>query len=427
MRALALAAALLALQQPGSDIALEDLLRQARVSADERAKILEPALLDVVDRVEKLKGSQGKELAAARAELLRLGRELASRLVPYLDPGARDEDGTRRRAALVRDVLHELRSRAAMPGLIALSDTGALTARRHALYVLGASSDAALAEPALARAASDALPAVRAAALAALAELGGAAARERVKNGLADPDPEVLRAVLAALAALPDTSTAPAVAALLAEPRARGAAAAALAYYAAHRELASPLVCQRLLALAAHVDVAMDARLAILEAAPGFRPPWDSSLRKALEAALEAGDEKLRFEGLVCLARLGDKAARKELKREQDEYVGRNGGWAQAWAARARLLLRLEEFDLAQRDFKKALELYGKGGRNLGEERECRIGLARAYALDKRLKEAGATLEQAGLTPDELRKLAQDPDFAELAANTRWGKILQGW
>jgi tetratricopeptide (TPR) repeat protein len=90
-------------------------------------------------------------------------------------------------------------------------------------------------------------------------------------------------------------------------------------------------------------------------------------------------------------------------------------------------LLRLDEYDLAQRDFKKALELYDKSNRNLGEERDCRVGLARAYALDKRLKDAGATLEQAGLTPDELRKLSQDPDFAELAANAKWGKILQGW
>ncbi|TAJ17885.1 MAG: hypothetical protein EPO68_08730, partial [Planctomycetota bacterium] len=302
MPALYLAAfALLAAQEGGGDIALEDLLRQARTSAEERAKVLEPSLLEVVERIEKQKANQVKELAVARADLARLGREIATRLVPYLDPGARDDDGTRRRAALVRDVLHELRSSAALPALVALAEQGPLTARRNALYVLGGSSDRALALDALARAARDALPTIRAAALGALAELGGPVAQELVRNGLADPDPEVLRAVLGALAELPDTGTAPAIAALLAEPRARGAAREALAYYRAHRELASPLVCQRLLALAAHTDVALDARLAILDATPSFHPPWDADLRKALEPAVESGDDKLRFEALVCL------------------------------------------------------------------------------------------------------------------------------
>jgi len=410
-----------------ADVALEDLLRQARATAGARAQALEPSLRDLAARVEGYKPSQSKELAEARTELLRLGREVAALLVPYLEPGARDDDGTRRRAQLVRDVLHELRSRAALDGLLALARTGSLTARRHALHVLGTCEERPLALATLLAAARDALPAIRAAALGALAELGGDEAVAAVRAGLADPEAEVLRAVLSALAESPDTSSAAQVAALLAEPRAQGAARECLAYYSTHRELASALVCQRLLALCAQPQVESGARLAILDTLPSFRPLWSAELRKVAEPLLASDDAKLRVEAQVCLARLGDKVARKDLKREADDAVQRNPSWAQAWTARARLLLRLEEFDSAQRDFKKALELYEKSNRNLGEEREARIGLARAYALDKRLKDAGATLEQAGLTPDELRKLSQDPDFAELAASSKWGKILSGW
>ncbi|MBM3978533.1 MAG: hypothetical protein FJ299_16290, partial [Planctomycetes bacterium] len=138
-----------------ADVALEDLLRQARATAGARAQALEPSLRDLAARVEGYKPSQSKELAEARTELLRLGREVAALLVPYLEPGARDDDGTRRRAQLVRDVLHELRSRAALDGLLALARTGSLTARRHALHVLGTCEERPLALATLLAAARD--------------------------------------------------------------------------------------------------------------------------------------------------------------------------------------------------------------------------------------------------------------------------------
>jgi HEAT repeat protein len=413
-------------RQATSAAALEDLLRAARLSAEQRSAELRPLVLEQVERIERLKPSQKGEWQSARGELLRLGREVAALLVPYLDAGAKDTPATRQRANLVQSVLTELHSHAALPGLLALAAHGAPAVRVRALAILGTTEDPELVLAPLRAAAADKAPQIRAAAYSALAGLAGDAAAQCVQAGLNDPAPEVLGAVLTALSAAQDTAQAPAIVALLLEPRVRGCAAQALAYFRSHPQLASPLVCQRLLALAGFAEVSLAERQALLAAVPSFQPPWDAALRKALDSVLSGPDPQLRTDALVCLARLGDKSARKELRREQDEYVTRNSSWPQAWASRARLLLRIEEYDAAQRDFKRALELYQEASRNLGEERECQVGLARAYALDKRLKDAAATLEKAGLTPDELRKLGQDPDFAELAAHPKWGKLLSG-
>ena len=87
-----------------------------------------------------------------------------------------------------------------------------------------------------------------------------------------------------------------------------------------------------------------------------------------------------------------------------------------------------QAFDLyryAIKDYRRLIELHQESGSDRRGENLAHVGLARAYALSGRLREAASTLERSPLSSLERRALASDPDFAELAKHPRYGKSLE--
>jgi hypothetical protein len=81
-----------------------------------------------------------------------------------------------------------------------------------------------------------------------------------------------------------------------------------------------------------------------------------NELRKNVDPVLSSGDGKLVEAGQVFLVILGDKRAKKELLKPYDNVVEGNPRWSQAFARRAQIMFRIQEYDDAIKDYMMALK-----------------------------------------------------------------------
>ncbi len=399
---------------------LEEVLVRLRARRDAARAVLLPRVVELVGRLDLLRPDAPLEaLAALQAELARLPPETAPLIVPYLDPG----EGTAqsRRADELALALGPIGIGGVLDELALLARNGSPSGRKRAVLVLARSGGARVL-PVLRGLWDDGPPDLAADVFAALLALSDAeAAGELASAALGAGEPERIDAALEALLRT-GKSAREAVRGVLEEPAlAEPRLEALFAYYlarptefaSAEAELLfdrierSPLPTARL--------VALIERLPDLARSRAGKVEWIDLLR---DFGTRTSGE-LSTACLVALARLGDRGARRDLL----EGVGArfaNPKVLEAYLARGRLFLRLEEPSEAAREFERAFEIV-----RLPLEQRYPIGilLARALCRSDKLRRASEVLAELQLLPLQKTELASDPDFQELAAS-RYGDVL---
>jgi tetratricopeptide (TPR) repeat protein len=408
---------------------LESLLERARTERAAAEAALAPRVDDLAARLLEI-GPKGPraDLKEVRLELASLDPAAAPLLVPRLDPGAEPTAASLFVAREVARALAPIAHAGATPGLLALLRTDRTEARANALRVLGASSDTALASRALTRAfRGEETALLRAGALEGLARQGGSANLDVVAEALRSGDEALEALALDAFAGARAAGQADAVRAYLLEhPDAAAARLGGLvAYWSAVPEALDRDTQRAALALVSSGAPLRSDLLLFLDALPDIRDARPDDVRDPLEPLVKGSDRELREEALMCLARLGDRKARRELLRARDEVLNENKGWYKAWRERGDVLLRIGDADRAARDYRKALELMGDARERDEARREILVELARCHVLEGRLRQASEELERAELPAAAREALAADPDFAPLVEHARHGRVLR--
>ncbi|MCH2106786.1 MAG: tetratricopeptide repeat protein, partial [Planctomycetes bacterium] len=101
--------------------------------------------------------------------------------------------------------------------------------------------------------------------------------------------------------------------------------------------------------------------------------------------------------------------------------LARSGRWADAWIDIATIEYRIEEYRDAIKHYEQAMKL---GRIDTRRQRDVYLGLARCYAQEKKYKDAQQWLQRAPISRRQLAELADDPDFREMAAHSKYGKTF---
>jgi tetratricopeptide (TPR) repeat protein len=394
---------------------IEDLLERARARRDQDQRRLQPLIDAAINDFQSQPAPVSEERRTAFCDkLAALGQEAAALLVPFLEPGATDPVAIER-ARAVGQALARLQGPSLTDPLLAVLSAGSDGARCNALVALETCKEPGRARPAvLAVFESTKAGEVKLAALRTLIRLGGPENAALYAKVLALNDAEVVALALRALADTRDASAGAQVQGLLADPaRVQRHADLVISYYRALPDLVDAQVLASLVA-AAEKPGDREARIALVKAVPELAGRFDADARKGLERVAGTKDSDLREAVLVALVRLGDRNARRELLEGYDDYVDRNDRFADAYVRRGELLLRIEDWDGAIKDFQQALRLSADEPK---PQPNAYVGLARAFARRGKLRDAAESLRKAPLSNAELKKLADDPDFAELRAS----------
>jgi len=424
----ALATTTAAAAQDGS---LEAYLRRLRIEREALHAQLREPVRELVDRLEQLDDPTRGELERVRQEIDGLGPEAGPILVPYIDPGPGPDgdesspEGHELRAREITDALIRLRAPGIVGDLIRRTATGTAVGRIHAIEILGSSPEPERAGAHLEELFRTSTGKLRLEVVRSLARLGGTRNAPTLRAALTDSDPDVVGTVLAVLAAAHSIDAAPAVLNLTKlSDAAAPVSSGIVAYYLACPEVVDEEVLSALVGLALSADLELERRIEVLDAIPSFEAAKGSRLRRQLDPILDTSVTALREAGLICLASLGDRSARRDLLRAYDDLVQKNGDWPDAYEHRADIQLRIGNYNEAVKDYRRAIELLSSRARQ-GAYRKLWISMARAYVKGQKLRQAHDTLEEIGLSDKLKAELAADPDFSPLLEHSRYRKILE--
>ena len=394
---------------------LESMLERARARRDDERRRLQPLIDQAIADFQAQSAPVSAERRSALTErLASFGPEAGPLLVPQLDPGATDPVATER-ARAVADALARLQGPMVTDPLLAVLASNKDPARENALTALETSQEVGRIRPAvLALFERAGTPELRQSALRTLIRLGGPENAALYAQVLTQSDADVVALALRALADTRDASAVQQVRKLVADPaRAQRHAGLLIDYFRGLPDLIDAELIASFVG-AAEKPGDRDARMAIVRSLPDLAGRFGADARKGLERVAESKDSDLREASLVALVRLGDRNARRELLEGYDDYVERNDRFAEAYVRRGDLYLRIEDWDAAIKDYQQALRLTAEDAR---PQPAAYVGLARAFARRGKLRDAAESLRKAPLSITELRKLADDPDFAELRAS----------
>jgi tetratricopeptide (TPR) repeat protein len=124
----------------------------------------------------------------------------------------------------------------------------------------------------------------------------------------------------------------------------------------------------------------------------------------------------------VVLVLVGDRSARKDLLKPYDDQVDRNKAWANSYTERGDVYYKIADYREAVNDYTKAIKLSADDLRT--RQDSAYIGLAKSYAMQGKIKEAGTTLEKAPLTSKQLAALKKDPAFAKLVDHPKYKDLF---
>jgi hypothetical protein len=356
------------------------------------------------------------------SDLVALGTEATPILMRWSDPGVAPEDRDRFRSTVVVQALARMDTRPITGELLDLLERGSRQGQRNAVLVLRESTEVERIRPQLLRAFRQSMGPLREDAFQALVGRPHPDNDAILSKVLGGDDPKLIELALATVTETRNETAAPKVRALLAAAeRAVEHPDALLRYFRTLPALAGDDEIHAFLRLAAQSTLPSEKRIELVEAMLALEPRLNNPLRKALEPIIAAGNRKVADAGLVLLAGLGDRPARRELLAPLDDFVQHNEGWAPAYVRRAEILRRIADFDDAIKDYKRALDL-GKDTETT--KLDTYIGLARCYALKGKLKDASDYLRIAPINVIQLRALKRDPDFRELRDHPRYGDVF---
>ncbi len=399
----------------GKRESLEEFLARARAKQAEVFAHLGVELEALVKRIEALNLPPARQ---AREDLIdecvKLGSEATPLFVRWLDPGTAALEKEKFRATQIAQALSRMDTRAATAGLLAMLARGSNEARVLAAGVLETSPEPERVRPELLAAFKTSQGQLHAAVLRTLLRLSSddLTLLDTVLGG----DDEALCDV--ALGVLTEAKNATAedrIHRLLSDPaHSSQHAQPLLLYYQTLPELVGAGQLKDLLALAGNSKVSVVMRGAIIDSLPQFVSSSSNELKRALDPIIAGADLKLAEAARVVLAKLGDRAAKRDLLKPYDDLIEAQSRWSQAYARRADILRRIGEYRDAEKDYKKALEV-GKNENN--PQPDTFIGLARCEAQQGHFREAAQWLSNAPIKLDQLKALASDPDFAKLRAS----------
>jgi tetratricopeptide (TPR) repeat protein len=304
-----------------------------------------------------------------------------------------------------------------------MAQSGSVDGRLNAIHVLGMSTEPERAGPVLVGIYRGNFGELRQAALAALARLGGDSNDKILEEALVDAKPEVVSATLSALAESKKSSMAARVLKILAATNeALVHQDKLIAYYRAVPEVVDKATLLGLIRLAGENSASTEQRQKMLDFLPLFAEKFDPESKKELRFLAESPAPELREGALVVLVLVGDRNARKDLLEPYDQLVDRNKMWANSYTSRADVLYKIQDYREAVNDYKKAIQLSADDLRT--RQDSAYIGLAKSYAMQGKIKDAGTTLEKAPLTAKQLAALKKDPAFAKLVEHPKYKDLF---
>lgn len=403
---------------------LQDLLQRLRANRDTIVDEMRTNVEGVLAQMEQDATSRDLDaLEGERKSLFAMGPEVATLLVDKLDPGTQSTDAQKLRSQYIALVLAELKSRAILQRVIEIAQSGSVDGRLNAITVLGLSTDPERAGPVLVGLYRGNFGEVRQASLAALARLGGDSNDKVLEEALTDAKPEVVDATLTALAESRKTSMAPRVLKILASPaEAVQHLDKLLAYYRAAPETIDKATLTGLIKLSSENSATTEQRQKVLDFLPSLADRFDSEAKREMRVLAASNVKEISEGALVVLTLIGDRQARKDLLQPYDDQIEKNKGWAQLYASRGDVLYKIADYREAAKDYLHAIQLSAEDLRQ--RQDSMYIGLAKSYAMQGKVVEAGKTLEKAPLTNKQLVALKKEPAFAKLVEHPKYKDLF---
>ncbi len=403
---------LLASLDDGPGPSVEELIRICRERSARHRE-------ELAARVESILGA-GESTGDSEAiqALLGLGPEAGRLLLPHLDPPAGGADPPRS-SRLATEALVRLAPAEARGELLRILRAGSPAGRIHAARVLGAIGGEEAAQALL-----DALGApdtdLRRAAIEALGRMRAPAASGRLAALLSSADASLVRPILLALRSIANPDAVPAVAMYLDSGLATPLLGEALDYLVAVRGKAALPSLLRL--LRSNPNAGNSIRL--LRATGEIAAPGD---REAIAALREFVDEAktrswdVRAEAAIALSALGEEGGAKGLLREYQAWISNNSRLPGPYAERGGFNLRLGRWGDAFRDYQEAIRI----ARNEGTDARWFVDAARALCRLNREREAVSFLKRSGLSPRELARYRDLPEFEELRRSEKYRDLWE--
>lgn len=403
----------------GERISLEELAEHFRAQRDRLlGELLGQVSALVAEMDQAARVGARKDLARLAARMGALGPGCAPLLLTHLDPGFEAPDHETTRSGHVARVLASFPSHGVTEDLLEMLVRASPTGRRNALTVLEATRHPERVSPAIRELVEERSGSLREPAMTALARIGGEANERFLGKQLLDDELLTARFALQAVTIARSAGVAGDVAVLLASPTASAPLALPLvAYYSACEEVVDEKVCTGLLGLARDSRTSSEGALALVELLPRLQRHWNSKLKKDLKVLCSSSDRRLAESALVAMTLAGDRGAKRDLLEPYDDRIDSQDDWSRVWEERAAILYRIEDFKGAIRDYKQALATSSRSSRPMTDDY---LGIARSYARMGKLKDAARWIKDAPVSYMQLRALAKEPAFAELAAHPRY-------
>ncbi|MCI0589686.1 MAG: HEAT repeat domain-containing protein [Planctomycetes bacterium] len=403
---------LLVLPDDGPAPSVEELIRICR----ERSARHREELAARVDSILAASDSGGDSEAVQA--LLGLGPEAGRFLLPHLDPPEGGGDRTRS-SRLAAEALIRLAPAEARGEVLRILRGGSPHGRIHAARVLGAIGGEEAATGLLEALGSPDAD-LRRAAIEALGRMRHAAASGRLAVLLSSADASLVRPILLALRSIANPDAVPAVAIFLDSGLATPHLGEALDYLVAVKGKAALPSLLRLLRSNPNAGNA----ILLLRATGGIAAPGD---RDAIAALREFVDEArsrtwdVRAEAAVALSALGEEGGAKGLLREYHAWISNNSRLPGPYAERGGFYLRLGRWGEALRDYQEAIRL----AKNEGTDARWFVDAARALCRLNREREAVSFLKRSGLSPRELARYRDLPEFEELRRSEKYRDLWE--
>ncbi len=415
----------------GAAQSLEELLERARQQQAQLEQASSQKVQALFDRHDATAQPIPKTLRESlAADLAGLGAAAAGRLIQNLDPGLNPDLTARSRAQLCASALTRMELSAHVARLLALLEQSSPAGVAAILEVLSAASPGpdqiarmhAIFDAKWRGAKLESEEEVRATFLARLLALDGGNL-EFVDGLLSAKDSGLVQSALLALGQAAVASATPAVRKLLFDPElAPRYAPSLLLYFRSVAAQVSPKDVLALVAVAMQAPTDRKAKLDILESLGEFSQASPADVRRAMERWDVTSDPLLKEAVQVALARAGDRAARRDVLVSYDKDVENNPRQPSAWTRRAELYLRMNDADLAIKDFKEAI---GLAKSDYEVKTEVPLGLARAYARKGRFKDVADWLRKVQVSAAKLQEWTSTNEFAEFR-KSKYGQELFG-
>lgn len=426
-----------ALIQESDRQSLERLLEEIRLERTKRLQALRPQVTAIIASIDEVK-SRGKTATtdSKKRELIALGPDAQPLLIPFLNPGTGEAvtPGSRTRARIVAEVMHDVPYKGVTDALLDEVRTGTGLSRAGALYALRATEEPERALrvlipliDTLSSRSSDASGDGDGGNKSGLGDRGDGIyttiacfgcpeASQFLAKEINGRNEDRRRMALEGIRYAPTQSGGPQILLLMASDNAAPLADSIADYYAANEPLLEESDhVEGLTALALSEDISDDVRQSIFKILRLSDAKLSSTHRRRIEKAFsDAAHPEVRRGALMLLARNGDRGSKRTLMDPFQERIDRDRNVAMVLRERAQVLHDIGEWSDAVKDWRLVMKLQ-QAGRNTGSDTIVFVGIAKSLARQRKFREAADYLGSSPLSLDALRALATDRDFLEMA------------